>query len=159
MTTDTLTPVKIDEGTLEPVASFDTYAEAERAVDRLADQRFPVERVQVVGHGLTLIEKVTGRRSFDRAAAEGALSGAVIAGFVGLLFGLLNWFDPLISGLLLGLYGVVFGAAVGALVGLLSQALASGRRDFSSARSLEAGRYDVLADAEVADDARARLAA
>src|SRR3712207_7963078 len=40
-------------------------------------------------------------------------SGAFIAGFVGLVFGLLNWFDPLVSGLLLGLYGLVFGAAVG----------------------------------------------
>ena len=72
---------------------------------------------------------------------------------------LVNWFDPLISGLLPALYGGVFGAAVGALVGLMVHALTGGRRDFSSARSLRAGRYDVLADAEVAEDARTRLAA
>jgi hypothetical protein len=159
MAVDTLTTRKTDERALEPVASFETYADAERAVDRLADERFPVEHVQVVGHGLTMVENITGRRTFDRAAAEGALSGAFIAGFIGLLFGLLNWFDPLISGALLALYGVVFGAAVGALVGLLTQALTSGARDFTSARSLKAGRYDVLADAEVAEDARTRLAA
>jgi hypothetical protein len=158
MTAGTLTPIETDERALERVASYDTYAEADRAVDRLADERFPVHRVQVVGRGLTLVEDVTGRRSFDRAAAEGAVSGALIAGTLGLLFGLLNWVDPLISALLLGLYGVAFGAAVGALLGLGLYALTRGRRDFSSARSLTAGRYDVLADAEVAADARTRLA-
>ena len=135
--------------TLEPVASFDAYADAERALDRLADERFPVERVQLVGRDVTLVEDVTGRRSFDRAGSEGALSGALVAGLAGLLIG----------GLRLGLYGLVLGAAVGALVGLLIQSLTSGRRDFSSRRSLKATRYDILADAEVADDARARLTA
>ena len=37
--------------------------------------------------GLTLVENVTGRRGFERAAGEGAISGAFIAGFVGLLSG------------------------------------------------------------------------
>jgi hypothetical protein len=145
------------ERALEPVASFDAYADAERAVDRLADERFPVDRMQIVGRDVSLVEDVTGRRSYDRAGSEGALSGALVAGFAGLLLGLLNWVDPLIGGLRLGLYGVVLGAAVGALVGLLVQALTSGRRDFSSTRSLKATRYDILADAEVAEDARARL--
>ena len=33
----------------ELVASYRTYAEAQRAVDFLSDQRFPVERLSIVG--------------------------------------------------------------------------------------------------------------
>jgi hypothetical protein len=144
---------------LELVASYEDYVDAQRAVDRLADERFPVEKMKVVGEGLTFVENVTGRRGFGRAAGEGALGGAMIAGFVGLLFGLLNWFDPLISALALGLYGVLFGAVFGALVGLVAHALTRGERDFSSLRSMQAQRYDVLTEADVADEARDRLAA
>ena len=40
------------------VASYDDYAEAERAVDYLSDHGFPVERVAIVGHGLRYVEQV-----------------------------------------------------------------------------------------------------
>ena len=146
-----------DRGELALVASFDDYAGAERAVDRLSDDGFPVERLKVVGEGLTFVEDVTGRRGYGRAAAEGAATGALIAGVVGVLFGLLNWFDPLISALLLGIYGIVFGAAFGAILGLFAHWMTRGARDFSSVRSMRAQRYDVLATADVADQARARL--
>ena len=33
------------------VGSYETYAEAERAVDHLSDNRFPVERAAIVGRG------------------------------------------------------------------------------------------------------------
>jgi hypothetical protein len=144
---------------LERIGSYDTYAEAQKAVDRLSDQRFPVETLTIVGEGLSMVENVTGRRGYGRAAGEGAIGGAIIAGFVGLLFGLLSWFDPLISGLLLGLYGLAFGAVVGALIGLVMHWATRGERDFSSVQSIRAERFDVLAAADVADDARERLAA
>jgi NhaP-type Na+/H+ or K+/H+ antiporter len=57
----------------------------------------------------------------------------------------------------LGLYGSAFGAAIGSLIGLLAHWLTRGRRDFESVRSMRADRYDVLADADVADDARRLL--
>jgi hypothetical protein len=34
------------------VASYDDHADAERAVDALADRGFPVEHVAIVGRGL-----------------------------------------------------------------------------------------------------------
>ena len=147
-----------DRHELMVVASFDEYADAERAVDRLADDGFPVARLKVVGEGVSLVEDVTGRRGYDRAAYEGAVTGALIAGFLGVLFGLLNWFEPLISALLLGIYGVVLGAALGSILGLLAHWTTRGARDFSSVRSMRARRYDVLSEAEVADEARARIA-
>jgi hypothetical protein len=59
------------------VASIATYEEAERAVDRLADLDFPVQRVAVLGQDLHLVEQVTGKLDYPRAAWRGAVSGAV----------------------------------------------------------------------------------
>jgi uncharacterized membrane protein len=154
----TQTPEGVARGE-QLVTSYDSYQEAQRAVDRLSDERFPVERVQIMGRGVTLVEQVTGRRDFGSVAIDGALTGAVVSGLVGLLFGLLSWFDTPISALQLGLYGFVFGAAVGSLIGLLAHWLTRGRRDFASVRSMRADRYDVLADADVADEARRLLTA
>lgn len=55
------------------------------------------------------------------------------------------------------LYGLVFGALMGALFGVGAYALTAGRRDFASVSGLQAGRYDVLADVEVAEEAASRL--
>jgi hypothetical protein len=135
------------------VASFDRYPEAERAVDFLADRRFPVERVSIVGRDLEYVEQVTGRMTLGRAALNGALTGALIGVLVGWLFGLFNWFDPLVSAFWLALDGLWFGALVGALMGLLLHALSRGRRDFSAVGGMRANRYEVLVDAAVADEA------
>ncbi|NUT46122.1 MAG: glycine zipper family protein [Saccharothrix sp.] len=129
------------------IGSYDTYAEAERAVDYLSDQRFPVERTAIAGRGLSTFEQVTGRLTAWRAAGQAALSGAVLGALFGWLFGLFDWINPLISGLLLALYGAIFGAVIGAVVGLIGYAMTGGRRDFSSVPSMRAERYEVLVDA------------
>jgi hypothetical protein len=43
------------------IASFASYADAERAVDHLTDASFPVEYADIVGRDLRLVERVTGR--------------------------------------------------------------------------------------------------
>jgi len=43
-----------------PVGSYATYAEAQRAVDYLADRDFPVADVTLVGVDLMLVERVIG---------------------------------------------------------------------------------------------------
>lgn len=57
-----------------PIAVFDIYADAERAVDRLYDLRFPVERVSIIGHDLRVAEQVTCRLNYGGAALKGAVS-------------------------------------------------------------------------------------
>ncbi|MFD8328925.1 general stress protein [Streptomyces lydicus] len=101
------------------IASYPTYPEAERAVDYLSDQGFPVERTAIIGHDLQLVEQVVGRVGFGRAALSGAASGALPGALIGWLFGLLDWLNPVLSSLLLALYGLIFGAVIGALLGLL----------------------------------------
>jgi hypothetical protein len=138
------------------VASYGTYEEAERAVDRLADLDFPVDRVAIVGQDLQTIEQVTGKLNMPRAAWRGALSGAVPGALIGWLFGLFNWVNPLVASVLLALYGLVIGAVIGAIVGLIVYALQRGRRDFESVTLMRPQRYEVVVDDELADQA-ARL--
>lgn len=135
------------------VASYGTYEEAQRAVDDLADERFPIARLSIVGEGVHFIEDVTGRVGYGKAILSAAGSGALPGAFFGFIFGLLDWVTPLISGLTLAFYGVVFGAILGALFGLATHVFSRGRRDFSSVSRLQASRYDVVVDEEIADEA------
>lgn len=141
----------------EVVATYGTYAEAQSAVDRLADEGFAVERVSIVAEGLRFEEQVTGRKGYGRAALEGFGAGAFPGALIGFVFGLFSLIDPLVSGLVLAFYGLVFGGLLGAVFGLISHAFSGGRRDFSSVGSVRAERYEVVVDEEVADDAARRL--
>jgi hypothetical protein len=140
------------------IASYDSYPEAQRAVDYLSDEMFPVERVSIVAEDLRFVERVTGRRGYGQATLQGAGSGAVIGILFGFFLGLFSLIDPIFSAFLLALYGLIFGAILGAIIGLVGYALSGGQRDFSSVGGIEAGRYNVMADEEVADEASRLLA-
>ncbi len=138
-----------------PVGSYATYEEAQRAVDYLADNSFPVRDVTIVGVDLMLVERVIGRLSWGRVLASGALSGAWFGLFVGLLLSFFstdtNPVGPILVGLISGVvFGLVF-AAVG-------YGASRGRRDFTSASQMVAGRYDVLCQPPSAEKARELLA-
>jgi len=145
--------VRPNEPARQVIATFDKYADAERAVDYLSDRGFEVNRVAIVGRDLEYVEQVLGRLNYGGAALRGAGSGALVGALIGWIFGLFNWIDPLISALVLAGYGLIFGAVVGALIGLLMHALQGGRRAFHSVSGLLAEYYDVVADVEVADRA------
>lgn len=152
--TVTTTGVWPNQPARQVVATFDSYADAERAVDHLSDHRFPVNRVAIVGRDLELVEQVLGRMNYGWAALRGAGSGGLVGALIGWIFGIFSWIEPLIGGLVLACYGLVFGAIVGALIGLLMHALQRGRRDFRAASSsLMPTHYDVVVDVEVADQA------
>lgn len=137
------------------VAGYTNYRDAERAVDHLSDQGFPVERVAIVGTGLRTVEQVAGRLTVGRAAMAGAGQGATIGLLFGLLFGL--FFEgPEFFGVVL--YGLIAGAAFGAVFGAVFQAAQGGRRDFASVRGMEAERYEVQVDHEVSARAKQLLA-
>jgi hypothetical protein len=139
------------------LASYPTYAEAERAVDWLSDQGFAVEHVAIVGKGLSSVEQVESRMTAGRAALIGAGQGALIGTLFAILFGIF-FTGPDFGGLLL--YSVIVGALFGALFGALAQEVGSGgRRDFVSDTGFVADRYEVQADVGVADDAERVLAA
>jgi Heat induced stress protein YflT domain len=139
--------------TMVTVASFPDYASAQRAVDFLSDQKFPVERTAIVGTNLRLVENVLGRLTTGRSAAAGAASGAWFGLFIGFLFGIFsssNWFAVLIA-------AVLIGAVWGAIFGATAHAMTRGRRDFTSRSTLQASDYAVNVDADVAEQARQLL--
>jgi hypothetical protein len=138
------------------IASFERYEDAERAVDRLSDLGFPVERVAIIGQDLQTVEQVTGKMDYPRAAWRGALSGAVPGALIGWIFGLFNWVNPLITAVLLALYGAIIGAVIGAIIGVIIYALQRGQRDFASVTVMRPQRFEVVVDDEMADEA-ARL--
>ena len=138
------------------VGSYDSYEQAQAAVDYLSDEKFPVENVTIIGTDLRMIEKVTGRLTWGRAIGAGAAGGAWWGLFVGLLLGIFSssgssWIGSVVSGLLIGL---VFGAVFGAI----SYGATQGRRDFTSTSQIVASRYDVMCAPAHAEDARAQLA-
>jgi hypothetical protein len=136
------------------VARFNDYESAQRAVDRLSDDGFPVEKLDIVGSELRLVERVTGRLTRGRAAAAGALSGL----WVGLLFGvLLGLFTSGHSFLAVAATGAALGVAWGAIFGYVMHAGTKGRRDFSSVRGLAATQYDLIARGGTVDRARTML--
>jgi uncharacterized membrane protein len=150
---------RIDHPRRTAVASFDSYAEAQRAVDHLSDEGFPVERTAIVGEGLRYVEQVAGRLTTGRAALLGASQGAMIGAFFGLLVGLIFSTDPNPAIFLLVLYGIVAGAIMGAIFGAIMHAATGGQRDFSSVSGLDAERFEVMVDDDLAERAAELLRA
>ncbi|GAA2028131.1 hypothetical protein GCM10009819_09580 [Agromyces tropicus] len=127
----------------ETVASYETYLEAQAAVDRLAKAEFPVNELSIVGHDLTSVERITGTLSWGRTAGGGALSGAWFGTFLGLLFFI---FSP--SGTSLGVLAaaVLIGAGFGMIFAVVSYSINRRRRDFTSVMQVLATRYAIIAD-------------
>ena len=55
---------------------YEQYADAQRAVDYLSDNEFPVRNCMIVGTELKQVERITGRLTYARAALAGVASGA-----------------------------------------------------------------------------------
>ncbi|WP_253259398.1 general stress protein [Subtercola boreus] len=143
-----LTP-RIPRG--ESIATYETYDEAQQAVDLLARADFPVRQLSIVGSELKSVENVTGKLSYGKAAAAGAVSGAWLGLFLGLL---LIIFQPAASSLLFLGAAVLIGAGFGMLFRIVSYTLTRRQRDYTSTMQVIASRYDVVADPEVANRAR-----
>jgi hypothetical protein len=138
------------------LGSFTTFSEAEQAVDRLADQGFPVEHVTIVGQGLRYHEQVQARDTRSSALVAGALQGGLVGAFFAVVFGLVGAIDSIWAFGWLELAGLLYGALAGIVIALIAHALRNRDRDFLSKRSLLAEHYDVLVDERYAESA-ARL--
>lgn len=132
------------------LASFNDYLSAQQLVDRMSDGGFPVEHVQIVGEGVSTVERVTGRMTKGKAALAGAGSGAWFGLLIGFLFAIFS-VGPL--WLWVVLTATIIGAFWGAVFGFVAHWSTRGQRDFSSVQSLEAQRYDVYVTEQYAADA------
>ena len=140
----------------EQVAAYGAYLDAQKAVDHLADNEFPVQHVTIVGTDLRMVERVTGRLTYSRIALAGLASGAWFGLFVGLLLSIFSTGDQ--AAVLPILPAMAIGAAFGILFSLISYSFTGGRRDFTSASQIVAGSYSLLCAPDVAHRARGLLA-
>ena len=139
----------------QSVGVFPTYDEAQKVVDFLADARFPVENLCIVGTDLRSIERVLGRRSWATVIGAGVQSGVS----TGLMITLLFWlFQPNQNILLLALYALMIGIVVGILMAVLGHWMGQGKRDFTSVSQTVATKYEVLAEHKVVGHARELIA-
>ena len=138
------------------IGVFATYPEAQKAVDTLSDEGFPVENCLIVGTELRQLERVTGRLTWGRVLLGGALSGMWLGLFVGFIF---SMFESSTSPLAVVGSTMVFGAVFGTIWAAFGYGLTRGQRDFTSVSRIVPGRFEVLAEHKVAQRAREILAA
>ncbi len=136
------------------VATFDSYPEAQAAVDRLARSEFPLRAVSIVGSDLKSVETVTGKRSYGRAALAGALSGLWIGLFFGLMLVLLS--PTTTTALFIGAAALI-GAGFGLFFNIAVYSINRRRRDFTSVMQVVASSYSVTVEGEHANRARTIL--
>jgi hypothetical protein len=137
------------------VGNYDTYAEAQRAVDFLSDEQFPVQHISIVGSDLRMVENVLGRLTRGRAAAAGAATGAWFGLFVGFLLSIFASSNTNAFGLVVA--ALLYGAVFGAIFGFVGHALSRGKRDFTSRSKIVASTYQVHCAWAEADRARELL--
>jgi len=140
----------------QSLAVYDDYAAAQKAVDFLSDEKFPVEQLMIVGTDLKRIERITGRLTTPRVAIGGLISGVWFGLFIGLVIMLFASEDD--SALTIILSTVLFGALFGVIFALVSYAFTRGQRDFSSVTAVVATKYEVLVEHKSAAQARELLA-
>ncbi|MDQ3155401.1 MAG: hypothetical protein M3Q98_01550 [Actinomycetota bacterium] len=140
----------------QSLGTYDDYAEAQKAVDYLSDNEFPVENCLIVGTDLKQVERVTGRLTTSRVAAAGAASGAWLGLLIGLIFSI---FSEKGEGLVTVLSTVLMGLVFGLVWALIGYAATRGQRDFSSVKQVIATKYEVLVEHKLLAKAQELLVA
>ena len=134
----------------EPVATYDTYDEAQKAVVALAEADFPVTQVSIVGNELTSVERVTGKLTYARAAAAGGASGA----WLGLFLGLVTFLFSPVPNVSSVIGAIIIGLGFGAIYGIVSYSITRRRRDFTSVMQVIATSYSVVVEPDSLHRAR-----
>jgi hypothetical protein len=128
----------------QSVGIYSTYDDAQKAVDFLADQKFEVQNLAIVGTDLKSVERVT-------QGLQSGVSTGLLVGLVMLIF------TRPASILLLLLVSLAIGVALGIGFSAAAYAMSRGRRDFTSVTQTVATKYEVLCEHKVAAQAREML--
>ena len=138
----------------QSVGIYNSYADAQKAVDYLSDEKFEVQNLAIVGTELKSVERVLGRRNWGTVITQGLQSGVstgLLVGLVVLIFTKpTSYFVLLLVSLAIGItLAIAFSAA--------GYAMTRGKRDFTSVTQTVATKYEVLCEHKVAAQARELL--
>ncbi|MDY2941246.1 MAG: general stress protein [Varibaculum sp.] len=123
------------------LGSFNSYAAAEAAVNKLIAGKYPAHQLAIVGDDLTLVEQVTGALSVWRVIGSALLSGV----WFGLLIGLISTFIfTNIPSVLLLVISVAFFSLLMIIFRLLVFVTSSSRSGYVSIRNVAARTYRVV---------------
>lgn len=132
---------RIPEG--QTLATFPGYPEAQELVNALVTKGVPAQALSIVGADVTLVERVTGKIGYGRAALSSAMSGSwlgVLAGLVVVIISPTDVMTPIVGGLFIG-------AGVGMVVGMLIFTFSPGpKRLYRSMQQVIAQSYRVVVE-------------
>ena len=138
----------------QSVGIYNSYADAQKAVDYLSDEKFEVQNLAIVGTDLKSVERVLGRRNWGTVITQGLQSGistGLLVGLVMLIFTKpTSYFVLLLVSLAIGITLAIGFSAAG-------YAMTRGKRDFTSVTQTVATKYEVLCEHKVAAQAREML--
>jgi hypothetical protein len=138
----------------QSVGIYNSYEVAQKAVDYLADQKFEVQNLAIVGTDLKSVERVLGRRNWGTVITQGMQSGISTGLLVALV--MLIFTRPQ-SFLVLLTVALAIGIALGIGFSAAGYAMSRGKRDFTSVTQTVATKYEVLCEHKVAAQAREKL--
>ena len=138
----------------QSVGVYSSYADAQKAVDFLADEKFEVQNLAIVGTDLKSVERVLGRRTWSTVILSGVQSGVSTGLLVALV---LLIFVPVQSFLVLLLSSLALGIVLAIGFAAAAYAMSRGKRDFTSVTQTVATKYEVLCEHKVAAQAREML--
>lgn len=138
----------------QSVGIYNSYADAQKAVDYLSDQKFEVQNLAIVGTELKSVERVLGRKTWRTVLLNGVQTGVSTGLLVALLMLI---FAPVPNILILFLVALAIGIAISIVFQAIGYALTQGKRDFTSVTQTVATKYEVLCEHKVAARARELL--
>ena len=138
----------------QSVGIYNSYEDAQKAVDYLADHKFEVQNLAIVGTDLKSVERVLGRRNWGTVITQGMQSGISTGLLVALV--MLIFTRPQ-SFLVLLAVALAIGIALGIGFSAAGYAMSRGKRDFTSITQTVATKYEVLCEHKVAAQAREML--
>ncbi|WP_245861566.1 general stress protein [Compostimonas suwonensis] len=135
----------------EVLETYESYAQAQESVEKLAKADFPVKQLSIIGSDLKTVERITGKLTYGRMALASAATGAWIGLFLGLV---LVIFSPTLTSFAVLGAALLMGAGFGMLFGVVTYSVNRRRRTFTSVTQVMASSYTVLVDPELLHKAR-----
>ena len=127
----------------EELGKFENYPDAQEMVNTLVSNGVAAGALSIVGSDVTLVERVTGKIGYGRAAVSSAISGSWLGAIAGLIVVVIDpndFITPVLAGILIG-------AGAGMVVGMVIFTFSKGKkRLYRSMQQVIAQSYRVLVE-------------
>ena len=141
-----------ERGGRRTIAAGESYGDADRVVETLAQGGFPVEQLAILAPDMRYLPRRPGRRDAVARVLLAVGWAAGVGAAVGPILDLFEVVDPRGSDLVLALWGAGIGAVLGAVGALVRRLVDTSPADAVTGR-IVASRFEVVGDARAAEQA------